>query len=201
MTGATVGVGDLILSVTMLHHQKDLPARQAGLAMLKSASQKASGGAPAEKASSDIHVSPPGGTWELIIAGQGLATVEDRSDEARKSRQLMASSDSGLTLSVFMEPAQKAGDSTVVRSVYWGRAQQSPIPKKNIKLARTGEIATVEYMVPDMQGIPLNQKNMNLYLVHENTWIDIHISKTSFTEQDQATFDRVLKGVKFEAKR
>ena len=197
MTGATAGVGDLLLSVTMLHHQKDLPARQAGLDMLKSASQKsAPKQPPADKSTGDIRVSPPGANWELVIPSQGTQIVDDQSSDARKARQITATSDSGLTLSIFLEPAQKPGDSTVVRSVYWTRARQSPIPKKNIRLAKTGDIATAEYTVPD-----LDQKNMNLYLSHENTWIDIHISKTSFTPADQALFDSILKNVKFQPKR
>jgi hypothetical protein len=190
LTSAHVAVGDALLTVMMLHHQKDLPARQAGLTMLKTASQKPG---PATKPASDIRVSPPGANWELVIPAQGLQIVEDQTIDARKARQLTAASNTGLTISVFMEPAQKPGDSTVVRSVYWTRARQSPIPKSNIRLVKTGDISTAEYTVPD-----LDQKNMNLYLVHQNTWIDIHISKTTFTPADQPLFDQILKNVKFE---
>jgi hypothetical protein len=197
MTGAFVGVGDLLLSITMLHHQKDVPPRQAGLAMLKSASQQ-KGADASEKQSADLRISSAGAGWELVLPKMGLDVVDDQTDEAHKARRLMASNESGLTVSVLMEPAQKAGDSTAARAVYWGRGKDSPIPKKNIKLAKTGDIATVEYMVGEVEGVPLNQKNMNLYIAHEGTWIDIHISKTGFTQQDQALFDQIAKGVRFD---
>jgi hypothetical protein len=200
MTSAHVGVGDLLVTATMLHHQKDLPQCQAGLAMLKSATQKPAD--PAAKAGSELRVASPDSKWQLLVPGQGLEIVDDQSDAARKARQVTGTSQiTGLTVSVFIEPAQKPGDSTVARSVYWNRAKQSPIPKKNVRLAKTGEAATVDYTMDQMEGLPLNQKNLNVYLVHEGAWIDVHVSKTGYTDKDKPLFDQIINGVKFEPTR
>jgi len=44
----------------------------------------------------------------------------------------------------------------------------------------------------------LSQQNANLYLVHEGIWIDVHLSKVDYTDEDRATFDEVLKSARFE---
>src|SRR5947209_8256576 len=104
--------------------------------------------------------------------------------------------ETGINLSVFMEPAPKAGDSTVVRDTYWGRAKQSPMKKEGITLGKVGDYATVQYIVPDVEGLPIQQKNMNLYLAHDGVWVDVHLSKVQFTDKDQALFDAIAKGAK-----
>jgi hypothetical protein len=100
----------------------------------------------------------------------------------------------GVLLAVFMEPAAGRGDSTAVRNAYWGRAKNSPIPKRQIKLGKAGDYATAEYLVPDLQ-----QKNMNVYIAHEGTWIDVHLSKADFTVADQPALDELVKSIRFEA--
>jgi hypothetical protein len=197
MTAGFVGLGDLFLNVTILHHQKDAPERDVALDVLKGATQAPKAGAPA-KAEKDkangLRVSVPGAKWEMVLGG-GLRVLDDQSDERRKIRQVSAmSEESGLVVSIFMEPAGARGDSTAVRNVYWGRAKNSPIPKKDIKLGKAGQYATVEYVVPD-----IDQKNMNVYIAHEGTWIDVHLSKTTFTAADQKTFDELVKSIDFEA--
>ncbi|MDB5298421.1 MAG: hypothetical protein JWO87_84, partial [Phycisphaerales bacterium] len=89
-------------------------------------------------------------------------------------------------------------DSSTVREVYWGRGKQSPMKKENIKLGKAGDYATVEYIVPSVEGVPLNQKNVNVYIAHAGVWIDVHLSKVQYTEKDQALFDEIVKGLKIE---
>ncbi|HET6250921.1 MAG TPA: hypothetical protein VFE47_24745 [Tepidisphaeraceae bacterium] len=193
VTSAAVGVGDLMLSVTMLHHEKDLPERTAALEMLKGATQKAH--AP----NTELRVASPGGEWEIVIPIKGLEVDGQRVSVARKMKQVNASDEkSGLIASVFMEPAQKPGDSTMVRDVYWGRAKESPFKKDDIKLDKAGDFATVQYTVPEVGGQPIAQKNANIYIVHDGEWIDVHLSKVNFTKADQAIFDEAIKGVRIE---
>ena len=96
-----------------------------------------------------------------------------------------------MNLSVFMEPAPKAGDSAAVRDAYWGRAKQSPMKKEGVTLGKAGDYATVQYIVPDIEGLPIRQKNMNLYLAHDGVWVDVHLSKVQFTDADRALFDAI----------
>ena len=192
VTTAFVGVGDLILSVTILHHEKDAPERQAALDMLKAASQKAA------VALTELRVAAPGAGWELVMPIKGLTIVEEKENPARKMKQVTAEdAKSGLVVSIFMEPSRKEGDSSTVRDVYWGRAKDSPMRKENIKLDKVGDYATVDYLVPDIGGQAIQQKNVNAYVVHEGVWIDVHLSKVQFSDKDQPLFDEAVKGMRF----
>jgi hypothetical protein len=194
ITGGDVGVGDLLLTVTILYHDPKSPVRQTALDMLKAARQSR---APAATQPAYVGVAAPGATWDLVLPAKGFEIVEDQTNEARKSRQIMAvNKEKGLNLSVFMEPAPKAGDSAVVRDTYWGRARQSPLKKEGITLGKVGDFTTVQYMVPDVEGVPLEQKNLNLYLAHDGVWVDVHISKVQFTDKDQAEFDALANSIK-----
>jgi hypothetical protein len=197
VTEGCMGVGDLLLTVTILHHQKDAPQRGVAMEIVKGATQaKSAAAANGEKAAPGLRVAAPAaaaGKWEMVLGG-GLKVLEDQADEARKARQVMAVGEaSGMVVSIFLEPAAARGDSMAVRNAYWGRAKNSPIPKKDIKLGKAGDYATVEYLVPDLQ-----QKNMNVYIVHEGTWIDVHLSKVEFTKDDQRLFDEIVKSIAFE---
>jgi hypothetical protein len=201
VTEGCMGVGDLLLTVTILHHQKDAPQRGVAMEIVKGARQTKSAAAAAangEKAApAGLRLAaPPGaaGNWGMVLGG-GLKVVDDQADEARKARQVTAMNEaSGMVVSIFLEPAAgRGGDSVAVRNAYWGRAKNSPIPKKDIKLGKAGDYATVEYLVPDVQ-----QKNMNIYIVHEGTWIDVHLSKVEFTKDDQRLFDEIVNGIAFE---
>jgi hypothetical protein len=189
MTSAFVGTGNLLLGVTILHHEKNAPEQIAAIEVLKSASQS-----PLAKPAM-IRMNLGGekqGT--LSLPAGGLALEGMQYDAAHKAYQLIAEDhDKGLIVSIFAEPAPKPGDAVAVRDLYWGRAQKSPIEKEGITLGKSGELATVQYMVPAAK-----QKNMNLYAVQNGVWIDVHISKVDFAQADQALFDQIAGGLKFE---
>lgn len=131
------------------------------------------------------------------MPAKGFQVVEDQSNEARQARRLMAvNEETGWNLSIFVEPAANAGDSIVVRDTYWGRAKQSPMKKEGITLGKAGDFATVQYTVPDVEGLPIQQKNVNLYLAHDGVWVEVHLSKVQFTDKDQADLDAIVKGAK-----
>ena len=192
-TGAVVGVGDLILSVTILHHEKDVLERKAAIKMLQGASQKA------PVAPTELRVAAPGGAWDLVLPVKGLERMDERGNRKGRIKQVSATDQkSGLIVSIFMEPSPKNGDSSTVREVYWGRAKKSPMQKTDIKLDKAGDYATVDYLVPEVAGEVMDQKNVNVYIAHEGMWIDVHLSKVQFTAKDQAMFDEAVKGIRFE---
>ena len=226
-TAGSAGVGDLLLAVTFLHHEKDSADRRAALQMLKTARQGAGPGRrggrrrrrrrrrerqrqrrwqrqrrPARggsgpPSSARVRIGLPGAAWELVLPAGGLTVKADQSDPAGRRRQVMAVDETtGVTVSVFVEPAAKAGgDAKAVRDLYWGRAKQSPLPKSDVKLAEPGDLATVEYLVAEVNGLQLNQRNLNVYAAHAGYWVDVHVSKVRFDEAaDRPLFDKIPKG-------
>lgn len=196
MTSVFALTGDVILGATILHHGKAAAERKSALEMLRTAKL-----APAEKgaAAGTLRAGPGTGAWTMRVPAAGVEVMQQSYEAARKVTQVMAANaETGLVVSVFMEPAQKAGDAAAVREVYWGKAQRSPMKKEGIKLGKSGEFTTVEYLIPESQGLKIDQKNLNVYAVKEGVWIDIHVSKTEFADKDQSQFDAVAGGVVFE---
>jgi hypothetical protein len=53
-------------------------------------------------------------------------------------------------------------------------------------------------LIPSVEGLPLNQKNVNVYIAHAGVWIDVHLSKAEYTEKDKPLFDEIVNGLKIE---
>src|SRR5581483_3773958 len=60
----------------------------------------------------------------------------------------------------------------------------------------TNSIATVEYVIPEFQGIKLEQKNVHAYLGARNLCAEVHLSKAAFKPDDQKLFETVLQSIR-----
>jgi hypothetical protein len=202
MTQGMIDVGDLLCTFTVLYHRPNQSQRTTALQMISTITE-AQAAVPATNPSGLTIDGPSGAKWKLQLAANGFQTLQDDWSDDRKSRQFMATSnDSGLILSVFMEPALKPGSGAVVRDVYWGRAKQSPMKKEQVKLSalKANSAAMVEYITPDLDGVPVNDRNENVYIAHDGVWLDIHLSKTGFIAADQHLFDEIVNHIQFVAK-
>ena len=161
-------------------------ARQIGAATRPAAA------AAAAAAANDLRIGAPGGKWELVLNRAGFEDVQEQS--AGRSKQAAAANEDGWALSIFLEPSQKVGDATVVRAFYQDLLKRSPLPRADIKMAGDGKKATCEYMIKEIE-----QKNINVYIVREGVWIDVHISKVEFGAKDQKMLDEIVKSIRTEA--
>lgn len=67
-------------------------------------------------------------------------------------------------------------------------------------MSESGEMAIVEYLINQYQGIKINQKNINAYLSKDGIWVDVHLSKTSYQSVNKKLFDDILISIKFNEK-
>ncbi len=102
-----------------------------------------------------------------------------------------------LTVSVFIDRAEREGDALVCRKHYWKLAKKSPLPKSDVVLSERDGMALVEYAIPEYQGVALQQKNLNAYMVRDDVWIVVQISKGGYGPQDDPLFEKVLRSVRF----
>ncbi len=72
---------------------------------------------------------------------------------------------------------------------------------QNVKLSEMGEISLLELLVPTYQGNPVRQHNMYAEFVLEGYWVDLHLSKVLYKDEDHGLFERMVKSVKFEPKK
>jgi hypothetical protein len=192
MTAAIVGVGDLVLNVTILDNDPAKPQRGQALEMLKTAKQIGATTQPAAAgAVGDLRIAAPGGKWNLVLKQAGFEDVQEQS--SGRAKMASAVNDDGWALSIFFEPSQKPGDATVARGFYEERLKRSPLDRADVKLSGDGKKAICTYMIKEIE-----QKHVNVYLVRDAVWVDVHISKVEFGSKDQKMLDELLSSIRIE---
>jgi hypothetical protein len=227
ITGGVVGVGELVLSTTMLMHEKNPPQRATGLDVLASATQvkseaiaaaatpslpaaagaateptgtlpapSATSPAPQPAAAQRLAVSLPDRMWQLSLDQGALQVLEDEMSPDHKARHLSAvDSNTGVNISIFLEPAATMGDAKVARSFFFDRLKRSPLQIREDKFTDLGAVARVDYVLPDA-----NQRHANLYFAKEGIWIDVHISVEDLKGEKRSLIDDLARSVRIEPK-
>ena len=101
-----------------------------------------------------------------------------------------------VILSVFLEKTSGNGTSKECRDYYWNGNKKSPLRKDQIKMYDFGEMAIVEYIIPEYLGVKVNQKNLNACLARDGYRIDIHLSKISSNTGEEGLLQNILGTVK-----
>jgi hypothetical protein len=66
--------------------------------------------------------------------------------------------------------------------------------------SEVGEVAMLEYLVPEIDGMVIRQKNKIAYYVRGDYWLHIQVSKALFQEEDEPLFSAVLTNASFAQK-
>ncbi|MFH1702035.1 MAG: tetratricopeptide repeat protein [Nitrospirota bacterium] len=139
----------------------------------------------------------PGDTWAIEIDNLGFDIEKyDFSSEGKSVYVVAENKQIGMIMSIFSEKSPIKGNSKDARKFYWDGAKTHPVPNSEVKKYERGQISFVEYVVKTAFGMPLNQKNIYAYLVKNDTWSYIHLSKVDFKPGEEKPFDSVLNSVK-----
>src|SRR5262245_30060105 len=116
--------------------------------------------------------------------------------------RILARSPEGLIMTLFIQPAEKPGDSTVCRSEWWSKTRkgvESKVKIKDVKTYELGSIAVAEYRVPEFKRAPVDQKSVHAYFAGGDLWGEIHLSKVQSRPQDDKLFSTVLEKATMDA--
>lgn len=157
--------------------------------------------APAQTAGPDVRrLLVPGRAWALELALPDFEVKQDALTADGRSRRFRAeSARAGYVLSVTIAPASTPRvSSRDLRDLAAERVRaETRARRESFKTSDYKQTPTVEYFVRDFKGQPLNQKHLNAYLSRDNVWIDIHFSKTAFSDGDEKLFYAVLDTLRF----
>ena len=113
---------------------------------------------------------------------------------------LMANEKSGLTVSLFIEPAVKCKTSDECRDFVlktgnpkWGKIQ-------DLVQSKIGDFSYFEFFRPTIQNQPLQMLDMYAETVAQGYWVDLHISKTLYKKEDHLLFENFVKSARFVSK-
>lgn len=153
--------------------------------------QKAKGRKP-------LHISLPAKTWQLQVAADGFVVAVNESKADGRRFVMATSAATGITLSLTLEQVGQTATLDGCRQAFRERIQANASLKTvDVKESQLGEMAVLEFILPEAGGAPLHQKNVFGCLAKENVYADIHLSKAQFKSRDEALFMGILKSARF----
>jgi hypothetical protein len=139
-----------------------------------------------------------GASWKMQFPDLNFKVKEEKVNPHGIAGYFLLTSDNPpITLSIIVEPAVNCDNPKGCREYFWSKPNPAYGKPIDVEKVTYPTYATVEYTVPEFQGIKLNQKNINAHFVQDGFWIDLHISKTSFQNSDQNYFNEIVSGVHF----
>ena len=163
-----------------------------GLSILVAGHTQAYGG----QADMRLVLTLPDISWSLEIAVSGFTIKEKKINDRADGAMLMAeNAQTRVSLSAFIEKAAKPGDSKACREHYWKLTKRSPLKMKEVRMYESGPMAIVEYLIPEVGTVKVNQKHINAYLAVGDYWIDVHLSQISFKPGTEDPFSSILEHI------
>jgi hypothetical protein len=198
-----IALGPVLLEFTSLTNLAEGSARAQALDVLRNARISPPLPPPAPERSESGTVQVPA-TWNRLalaidLPGFDLNPIEVR-DDGFASRLYGDNPSTKLVVTVYVERAEGAQTTLAYRTKCWQALQKSKdAEERDPRFTQRGPIALLEYSIPDLEGMPIDQRHVNAYLVDRGLQIDVHLSKMLYTHEDQALFDKILSSIRIVA--
>jgi len=154
-----------------------------------------------DAASSKFSVWLPGKAWALELAAPGFTTRVNEIQPDGRRYFFAENAKTGVAVSVHLEANKAAASVEECKRSLENRAKSnSSFSPRHLEYREIAGIETLAYTIPEMDGLPLNQRNLFACLVKDDVYIDIHLSKTLFKAADQPLFDTIVQSAAIVAK-
>jgi tetratricopeptide (TPR) repeat protein len=169
--------------------------------------QKPSAGSDAGRAV----VSIPGKSWGVQMSLPGFKVKSNGLQQDGRAYLLAENDKTGVTVSVTLEHGAAAQPSMGCKEDMQARVADTPQKramaaaagfgnKTNVKIWQAEDRWFLEYLIPTVKGaggttVPINQQNRFACLVHEDVFVDVHVSKVDFHPADAKLIDAVFDSV------
>jgi len=151
---------------------------------------------------SSVKLTVPKAPWTIFISGPALVlNRQELNPDGSRGYFMLVDEKAKMFASLYIEPVNKCKTSKECRDMVWKLGNPAWQKPQNVKLSEIGEISILELLVPEYQGRPIRQQNMYAEFVVEGYWVDLHLSKVLYQDQDRGLFERMVKSVRFESKK
>jgi hypothetical protein len=187
------------MTFTLLRNIVDAPERDVALGIVQSALHRPPG-PPWRTTEGSYALAGQGRNWRLVVDLPGFEIGPPEVTADAQGVSLKGTHPgTGMNVSVFLEPAHEGWTAVDYREDYWQKISTgAPIRRKRVKRTERDGMALLEFLMPELEGIPVRQKSLNAFLVRDGLWIDVHLSKVRFEKEDQKLFKQVLASIRFE---
>jgi hypothetical protein len=137
-----------------------------------------------------------GAPWDVVVEGGGL-DIKSVGTKPGGAYFLLFPNKDKLNISLYIEPAEKCKTSDECRDFVlnagnpaWGKFQ-------SLKKAKFGPFSYFEFYRPEVRGQPLQMQDMYAQSVDSGYWVDVHLSKVLYTQDQKQLFEKLLGSIKF----
>ena len=143
----------------------------------------------------------PGKAWALQLDSAGFTTRDNEIQPDGRRYFLAENVRTRIVVSVFLEaakaPVQPEDCKHSLEEKAKSNAALASAKLKGVTYGASGDFQILEFTLPQLDGVPKNQKNIFGCLIKEDVIVDIHISKLFFRSSDQPLFDALLQSIHF----
>lgn len=159
----------------------------------------ATGGMKGEKR---LSFTVPAAPWTLTLPANDFVVRQQQiKPDERVGYFYLTDDKKYLNVSFFIEPVNKCKDSKSCRDLIWKSGNPRWENPTNVVLSEIGDISVFEFLLPSLQGRPIQQQNMYAQFVVDGFWVDLHLSKVLYTPDDHKLFEDIVKAIRFEPKK
>ncbi len=129
----------------------------------------------------------PGLKWAILIPGAGFDIEEQSIAPDGKAARLNARhAGADIVISAMIEKAAGPVTLKAARDRFWRQTQQTGMKAEGVRVSDAGDRWLDEYLVRSHPARPADQKHLNIYLVKDGFWADVHLSKGHYRTNDDA---------------
>ena len=143
----------------------------------------------------------PGKAWALELDATGFTTRDNEIQPDGGRYYLAENAQTRIIVSVLLEtskePAQPGDCKKALEEKAKRNAAMASTHLRGVEYRESGELQILEFVLPQLDGVPKNQKNIFACLIKDDVVVDIHISKLFFKPADQPLFDALLQSLHF----
>jgi tetratricopeptide (TPR) repeat protein len=152
-------------------------------------------------ASAKFDVWLPGKPWALELDGAGFTAKSNEIKPDGRRYFLAENSKTRMVVSLFLEAAKVPAQPGECKHALEEKAKRNSSlasgSLKGVAYRESGEIQILEFTLAELDGQPVNQKNIFGCLIRDDVFVDLHISKVFGRAADQPLFDALLQSIHF----
>ena len=143
----------------------------------------------------------PAKPWALALQAPGFAVKANEIQRDGRRYFLAENGATRMIASVFLESMKSpALPGECKRSLQGKEKQNASLALNGLKGVTYREsdgMDILEFSLPEVNGVPANQKNVFACLIKDNVFVDIHVSKILFKAADQPALDQLMQSFHF----
>jgi tetratricopeptide (TPR) repeat protein len=146
----------------------------------------------------------PSQSWALELGAPGFVVKANEMQSDGRRYFLAQNNKTQIIASVFLESMKGAATPGECKRSLEDKVRRNASLTLNglngVAYRESEGMEILEFSMPEVNGVPANQKNIFGCLIRDNVFVDIHVSKVRFKAADQAALEELMDSFHFVTK-